>query len=39
MNYGSAHLVMNLSSSAGWVLLAVLKDPDFIEKLLNEIKK
>ena len=39
MIYGFAYLGMVLAISAGWVLLAVLKKPDFIEKPLNEMKK
>ncbi len=38
MIYGFAYLGMVLAISAGWVLLAVLKKPDFIEKPLNELK-
>ena len=38
MIYGFAYLGMVLAISAGWVLLAVLKKPDFIEKPLSEIK-
>ena len=38
MIYGFAYLGMVLAISAGWVLLAVLKTPDFIEKPLNELK-
>ncbi len=38
MIYGFAYLVMVLSISAGWIILAVLKKPDFIEKPLNEVK-
>ena len=39
MIYGFAYLGMVLAISAGWVLLAVLKKPDFIEKPLNELKR
>ena len=39
MIYGFAYLGLVLAISAGWVLLAVLKKPDFIEKPLNELKK
>ena len=39
MIYGFAYLGMVLAISAGWVLLAVIKKPDFIEKPLNELKK
>ena len=38
MIYGFAYLGMVLAISAGWVLLAVLKKPDFIEKPLIELK-
>ena len=38
MIYGFAYLGMIIAISAGWVLLAVLKKPDFIEKPLNELK-
>ena len=38
MIYGFAYLVMVLSISAGWIILAVFKKPDFIEKPLNEVK-
>ena len=38
MIYGFAYLGMVLAISAGWVLLAVLKKPYFIEKPLNELK-
>ena len=38
MIYGFAYLGMVLAISAGWVLLAVLKKPDFIKKPLNELK-
>ena len=38
MIYGLAYLVMVLSISAGWLVLAVLKKPDFIEKPLDELK-
>ena len=39
MIYGFAYLGMVLAISAGWVVLAVLKKPDFIEKPLSELKK
>ena len=39
MIYGFAYLVMVLAISSGWIILAVLKKPDFIEKPLNEVKK
>ena len=38
MIYGFAYLGMVLSISAGWVLLAVLKKPEFIEKPLKELR-
>ena len=38
MIYGFAYLGMVLVISAGWVVLAVLKKPDFIEKPLEELK-
>ena len=38
MVYGFAYLGMVLAISAGWVVLAVLKKPDFIEKPLEELK-
>jgi len=38
MIYGFAYLGMVLAISAGWVLLAVLKKPDFIEKPLSGLK-
>ena len=38
MIYGFAYLGMVLIISSGWVLLAVLKKPDFIEKPLEELK-
>ena len=38
MIYGFAYLGMVLAISAGWILLAVLKKPDFIEKPLSELK-
>ena len=37
MIYGFAYLGMVLVISAGWIFLAVLKKPDFIEKPLNEV--
>ena len=39
MIYGFAYLGMVLFISAGWVALAVLKKPDFIEKPLQKFKK
>ena len=38
MIYGFAYLVMVLAISAGWIVLAVLKKPEFIEKPLEELK-
>ena len=38
MIYGFAYLGMVLAITAGWVILAVIKKPDFIEKPLDEIK-
>ena len=38
MIYGFAYLMMVLAISTGWIILAVLKKPDFIEKPLNEVK-
>ena len=38
MIYGFAYLVMVLAIITGWVLIAVLKKPDFIEKPLDEVK-
>tara|TARA_Y100000766_G_C18770774_1_gene538226 strand:+ start:54 stop:206 length:153 start_codon:yes stop_codon:yes gene_type:complete len=38
MIYGFAYLGMVLAISAGWVLLAVIKKPEFIEKPLEELK-
>ena len=35
---GFTYLMMVLAISAGWIILAVLKKPDFIEKPLNELK-
>ena len=39
MIYGFAYLGMVLFISAGWVVLAVLKKPNFIEKPLQKFKK
>ena len=39
MIYGFAYLAMVLAISAGWVVLAVLKKPEFIEKPIEELKK
>ena len=38
MIYGFAYLTMVLAISAGWIILAVLKKPDFIEKPFSELK-
>ncbi|KGF89076.1 MULTISPECIES: hypothetical protein [Prochlorococcus] len=38
MIYGFAYLGMVIAISAGWVLVAVLKKPDFIEKPLEKVK-
>ena len=38
MIYGFAYLGMVLAISAGWIFLAVLKKPDFIEKPLIKLK-
>ena len=38
MIYGFAYLGMVLVISAGWVLLAVLKKPEFIEKPIEALK-
>ena len=38
MIYGFAYLGMVLAISAGWMILAVLKKPEFIEKPLEELK-
>ena len=38
MIYGFAYLGMVLAISTGWILLAVLKKPEFIEKPLAKIK-
>ena len=38
MIYGFAYLMMVLAISTGWIILAVIKKPDFIEKPLNEVK-
>ena len=39
MIYGFAYLGLVLVISAGWVVLAVFKKPEFIEKLLEVLKK
>ena len=38
MIYGFAYLGMVLAISTVWVLLAVFKQPEFIEKPIEEIK-
>ena len=38
MIYGFAYLGMVLAISAGWIVLAVLKKPEFIENPLEELK-
>ena len=38
MIYGFAYLGMVLAISTGWIVLAVLKKPEFIEKPLGELK-
>jgi len=38
MIYGFAYLGMVLAISAGWIVLAVLKKPDFIEKPIEDLK-
>ena len=38
MIYGFAYLGMVLAISAGWVVIAVLKKPEFIEKPIEELK-
>ena len=38
MLYGFAYLGMVLAISAGWLMLAVFKKPEFIEKPLEELK-
>jgi hypothetical protein len=38
MIYGFAYLGMVLAISAGWIFLAVLKKPNFIETPLSELK-
>ena len=38
MIYGFAYLGMVIAISAGWILIAVLKKPDFIEKPLEKVK-
>ena len=38
MMYGFAYLAMILAISSGWIILAVIKKPDFIQKPLVELK-
>ena len=38
MIYGFTYLAMVLAISAGWIVLAVLKKPDFIEKPIEDLK-
>ena len=38
MIYGFAYLSMILAISVGWLILAVLKKPEFIEKPIDELK-
>ena len=38
MIYGFAYLGMVLAISGGWLVLAVIKKPDFIEKPIEELK-
>ena len=38
MIYGFAYLGMVLAISAGWIVLAVFKKPDFIEKPIEDLK-
>ena len=38
MIYGFAYLAMVLAISAGWIVIAVLKKPDFIEKPIEDLK-
>ena len=38
MIYGFAYLGMVLAISAGWLVLAVIKKPEFIEKPIEELK-
>ena len=38
MIYGFAYLGMVIAISAGWLVLAVLKKPEFIEKPIDELK-
>ena len=38
MIYGFAYLGMVLTISAGWIIIAILKKPDFIEKPFKKLK-
>ena len=38
MIYGFAYLAMVLAISAGWIVIAVLKKPDFIEKPIEDLR-
>ena len=38
MIYGFAYLGFVLAISGGWIILAVLKKPEFIEKRIEAIK-
>ena len=38
MAYGFAYLIMVISITVGWFVLAVMKKPEFIEKPLEELK-
>ena len=38
MIYGFAYLAMVLAISAGWIVLAILKKPYFIEKPIEDLK-
>jgi len=37
MIYGFAYLVMVLAITAGWIFLAVLPKPDFVQKPLDKL--
>ena len=38
MIYGFAYLLMILTVSAVWVVIAIFKKPEFVEKPLEELK-
>ena len=38
MIYGFAYLAMILAITAGWIFLAILPKPDFIQKPLDKLK-